>query len=189
MMSRFSEISDEALLAATRSGETDAFAAFFARHSEFVLRFVRRRVGSAELAADLTAEVFAAALLAAHRGRAQSMPDGRVWLRAIARNKIVDSYRRGRAERRALTQLGLERPPLEQVDLEAIDRLGGAGSPVHAALTQLRKEELQAVLERVVLERDYEQLAGGAGISRATARKRVSRGLARLRKEMGFDAK
>ena len=47
--------SDESLLAATRAGDADAFGAFFARHSRTVLRFVRRRVGSAELAADLTA--------------------------------------------------------------------------------------------------------------------------------------
>jgi len=72
--------SDESLLAATRAGDADAFGVFFARHSRTVLRFVRRRVGSAELAADLTAETFAAALIAVHRDHAEQVPDGAAWL-------------------------------------------------------------------------------------------------------------
>jgi len=48
-----------------------------------------RRTGSAELAADLTAEVFAAALLA-WRQRAGPVLDERAWLFGIAQHKLVD---------------------------------------------------------------------------------------------------
>ncbi len=180
-------MSDEELLAATRAGRADAFAVFFARHSEGLVGFVRRRVGSAELAADLTAEVFAAALIATHRGHATEVPDGRAWLRGIARHKVADSYRDGYVDDAARRQLRLQRVPLEEQDTRAIDRLGGAESQIHGALDQLSGEERVAVIERVVLERDYTHIAERAGTSQAVARKRVSRGLARLRKEMGAD--
>lgn len=184
---RLSRMSDEELLAATRAGQADAFAVFFARHGEGLVGFVRRRVGSAELAADLTAEVFAAALIATHRGHASEVPDGRAWLRGIARHKVADSYRDGHASDAALRQLRLQRVPLEGQDVRAIDRLGGVESPIHGALDQLSEQERTAVIERVVLERDYAHISERASTSQAVARKRVSRGLARLRKEMGAD--
>ena len=72
--------SDQRLLAATRAGDAEACGVFFARHGPTVVAFVRRRVGSAELAADLTAETFAAALIAVHRDHAHEVPDGAAWL-------------------------------------------------------------------------------------------------------------
>jgi RNA polymerase sigma factor (sigma-70 family) len=181
--------SDENLLAATRAGDAEAFGVFFARHSRTVLQFVRRRVGSAELAADLTAETFAAALIAVHRDHAREVPDGAAWLCGIARFKIIDSYREARLQDAARRQLRLERIVLEDEDVDAIDRLGGVGAPLHAALDRLSVEEIAAVVERVVLERDYSQIAHDTHNSQAAVRKRVSRGLARLRREMGVQAK
>jgi RNA polymerase sigma factor (sigma-70 family) len=176
---------DESLLAATRAGDAEAFGVFFARHSRAVLRFVRRRVGSAELAADLTAETFAAALIAVHRGHARDVPDGAAWLCGIARFKIIDSYRTARLQDTARQQSGLERIALEDDDVEAIDRLAGVDAPLHAALEQLSEEERAAVIERVVLGRDYAQIACDAHSSPSAIRKRVSRGLSRLREQMG----
>jgi DNA-directed RNA polymerase specialized sigma24 family protein len=53
---------DEQLLAAARAGDGDAFAAFYRRHVGDVTAYLRRRVASPELAFDLTAETFAAAV-------------------------------------------------------------------------------------------------------------------------------
>jgi RNA polymerase sigma-70 factor (ECF subfamily) len=182
---RLLDASDAELLESTRAGDAEAFGAFFRRYDRIVLGFVRRRVGSADLAADLTAETFTAALIATHRGHARNVPDGAAWLRGIARHKIVDSYRAGRLEDSAREQLGLQPITLNNEDLETIDRLGGADSPVHGALEQLTADERAAVLERVVLARGYDEIAARTHTSEAVARKRVSRGLARLRREMG----
>ena len=181
--------SDEKLLAATRAGDAEAFGVLFARHSRTVLRYVRRRVGSAELAADLTAEAFAAALIPVHRGHAREVTDGAAWLCGIARHKIIDSYREARTQDRARQQLRLQRITLRNDDLRAIDRLGGVDAPLHAALDALEPAERAAVLERVVLELDYSQIARDANASEDAVRKRVSRGLARLRKDMGVQTK
>jgi DNA-directed RNA polymerase specialized sigma24 family protein len=58
---------DDALLGRFAAGEAEAFVAFYRRHLASILAFFLRRTGDPELTADLTAEVFAAALLSAHR--------------------------------------------------------------------------------------------------------------------------
>src|SRR3954466_7407537 len=75
--------SDERLLADTRR-DPAAFATFYRRHLYAVVRFHRSRVHEPELAADLAAETFAAALLASRRYRPELAPP-RAWLYAIAR--------------------------------------------------------------------------------------------------------
>ena len=79
-------MNDSELLAASAGGDADAFATFYRRHLGAVVAFCRNATGSADTAADLTAEVFAAALSGAARYRPEQ--DSAVaWLRGIARNK------------------------------------------------------------------------------------------------------
>src|SRR3954469_2972328 len=58
--------SDEELLALAPA-RPEAFAAFYRRHERLLLGFFMRRTGEPELAADLTAETFAAALVSVRR--------------------------------------------------------------------------------------------------------------------------
>ena len=109
--------SDEDLLSA-RDGAT--FELFYRRHAERMLGYFVRRTHDAELAADLTAETFAAALV----GRRRYRPDAghaSAWLFGIACNKLVDAQRRGYAERRAQRRLGMERIELTDDDIERIE--------------------------------------------------------------------
>lgn len=69
----WARLSDEELLDASRR-EPAAFGVFYERHEERMLRYFVSRVGDAEIAADLTAETFAAALAGAHRFRARKGP-------------------------------------------------------------------------------------------------------------------
>jgi RNA polymerase sigma-70 factor (ECF subfamily) len=74
-----------------------------------------RRTGDAEAAADLTAETFAAAIVARRRFRPGVAPAG-AWLFTIAHRKLVDYQRRGFAEERARRRLAMERRPLAEED-------------------------------------------------------------------------
>lgn len=60
---------DARLLEATAAGDRDAYAAFYRRHLPRVVAFTLRATGDPELAADLTGEVFAAALVACRPSR------------------------------------------------------------------------------------------------------------------------
>ena len=69
---------------------------------------------------------------------------------------------------------------LDDADLERIDRLAG-GEWATTLLAELPPEQAQAVRERIVEERSYEQIAATMRCSPSVVRKRVSRGLAAMR--------
>lgn len=93
-MSAGVHIHDRELLRRTREGDPEAFAAFYRARARDVLGFLRVRVPSAELAADLMCETFAKALVAVHDADRELpiVPLG--WLLTIARNELTDSLRR-----------------------------------------------------------------------------------------------
>jgi DNA-directed RNA polymerase specialized sigma24 family protein len=116
------ERSDVELLAATRERDGEAFGAFFRRHRALVLAYLAARTASREVAADLTAETFAAAL-AAVRDESRELPvEPFAWVLTIARNKLIDSLRRGRVEQSARDQLGLSSLVIDDHDLERVGR-------------------------------------------------------------------
>jgi RNA polymerase sigma factor (sigma-70 family) len=172
--------SDDDLLC---SGDPEDFAVFYRRHFQWVLAYLQRRTHDPELAADLCAEVFAAALLARPRFRPR---DGHAnsWLFRIAQNKLTDTQRRGYAEDSARRRLGMERVVPDEHDLERIEALGNEVQVV-AALDMLPPDQRYAVTARILDERDYDEMAVGAGVSEAVMRKRVSRGLAAMRSRIG----
>jgi RNA polymerase sigma factor (sigma-70 family) len=172
--------SDEELLSGARS-DPAAFGAFYRRYEERMLRYFLSRVGDSEVAADLTAETFAAALAGIGRFRAAKGPAA-AWLFGIAHNTLAMSARRGRVEASARRRLGM--PPLELTDalIERIDSLAG---PALELVGDLPPEQEQAVRARVIDERDYADIAKDLRCSEAVVRKRVSRGLAQMREELG----
>jgi RNA polymerase sigma factor (sigma-70 family) len=169
---------DESLLT---SGEPAAFGLFYERRVREVLGFMMRRTGDPETAADLTAETFAAAIVARRRFRSDGAPAG-AWLFAIARRKLVDYQRRGYADERARRRLGIERRPLGEEDGALIRLLGGDATV--RSLAQLPAEQRTAIEARVLDERSYPDIAGELGTSEVAVRMRVSRGLATLRARM-----
>jgi RNA polymerase sigma factor (sigma-70 family) len=168
--------SDDELLTA---GGPDGFAVFYRRHVEAILRYHARWARDAEVAADLTAETFAAALEAKHRFTAGG-PPARAWLFGIAVKKLADYHRRGYAEDRARRRLGMERVEPTDADLRWIESLAG-DVEVAEFVDALPDDQRLAVTARVLDERDYEDIAAELQISTAGVRKRVSRGLAVLR--------
>jgi RNA polymerase sigma factor (sigma-70 family) len=169
---------DDALLAATRH-DPEAFGAFYRRHERAVFAYFRRRVPGSELAADLTAETFAAALLAAGRYRADGRPAAG-WLFGIARNTLGRSLEKRRVEDRARRRLGMPRLELDDEQLEALDRIG-SDARVADLLAVLPPDEATAVRARVIDEDPYSDIAARLRCSEQVVRKRVSRGLERLR--------
>jgi RNA polymerase sigma factor (sigma-70 family) len=181
--------SDEELLTAT-AVNADAFAVFYRRHLRSVLAYVVHRTGRRDLAADLAAETFAAAL--------QSLPtyapelgSARGWLFAIASNKLADSARRGAVVDRSRRELGLPVRELTDPELERAEELIDAermAADLDALLAELPDEQRAALRERIVEERDYRELAAEWDCSEAVVRQRVARGLSALRRRLGVAA-
>ena len=174
---------DEELLRRHNAGDPDAFVAYYRRNLSAILSFFLRRTRDAELTADLTAEVFAAALLAAPRFRPGGAP-ARAWLYGIAAHKLTDSRRRGRVEDQARRRLALEPLIVDDLDLQRVEELAGHDdqtAELESAVAGLPDEQRDAVLARVVEERSYADIAAEMRCSELLVRQRVSRGLKTLR--------
>lgn len=178
------ERDDPGLVAAIARGDERAFGIFYRRHLPLVLRWCLRETGNRELAADLCAEVFAASLTAARRYRPERA-EVLAWLLGIARNKLRESRRRGRVEDGARRRMGVDPTALTDDDMERVLELVSVDAGAVGALVNALPEDLRRpLLDRVVAERPYAEIAAELRCSELVVRQRVSRGLKRLRSEM-----
>ncbi len=170
---------DEALLL---SGDLEDFGRFYDRYVRSLLSFFQRRVRDPELAADLTAETFAAAMVSRRRYEARHSTAA-AWLYTIAQHKLADYRRRGEAEHRMRARLGMEPVPVGAEDAEMIRWLGEEAAA--QIVDGLPADQRDAVRAHVLDDRGYEEIAHSEHLSEATIRKRVSRGLRLLRDRAG----
>lgn len=176
--------SDAELLDGIAARDPRAFSVFYRRHLRRVLGTLVRQTGDPEIAADLTAEVFASVMGSARRYEPRH-DTADAWLRAIARNVLGHSRRHGRADDRARRRIGMKAIEFHDGDLERIDIVLDDGSGVVSGLVrELPALEQSALVARIVDERSYAEIAAEAHCSETVVRKRVSRGLARLRAQM-----
>ncbi len=164
--------------------DPDIFEAFYREHVEGVQRFVVRRVGERGRAADLTAEIFIAAIESADRYR-PSRGTPRAWLYGIARIVVAADVRRRDAERKREERWG--HTLVEADDAARIDaRIEAAARSreLYAAMDRLPEGE-RAVLELVAVdELTVAEAAAAAGVRPATARVRLFRARHKLRAEL-----
>jgi len=176
-------LDDRALLRASRDG-AGGFDVFYRRHRDAILAFHAHRVREPELAADVTAETFAAALLAVHDG-SRELPDVPVeWLFTIARHKLIDSYRRGRVEDAARRRLALEPLVLDDQDIERIEATARTTNVASELARRLPSDQYEALRARILDEREYADIARDLRCSQSVVRMRVSRALKTLRTAM-----
>jgi RNA polymerase sigma-70 factor, ECF subfamily len=165
--------------------DPEIFEAFYREHVEAIQGFVARRVGDRDHAADLTAEIFLAAIGAAHRYRSgRGTP--KAWLYGIARAVVATDWRRvgreqAREERLRASAL-LDEDDAAQIEarIEAATKL----RHLYAAMDRLSEAE-RAVLELVALdELSLTEAAAAAGVRPVTARVRLHRARRKLRAEL-----
>jgi RNA polymerase sigma-70 factor, ECF subfamily len=163
--------------------DDERFSALYRATAQDLVVFFARRTYDAEAAADLMAETFARAYLGRRRFRGSTEEAARAWLFGIARRRFAMYVRRGKAERRALRRLGLERPQLVELDYARIEELAGLDAmreTLAEHVSRLAPAQRSALELRVVRELPYPDVADRLGISEQAARARVSRALRAL---------
>ena len=166
-----------------------ALERFYRAHVELVERFIARRVADPHLAADLTADVFLAAIDAApsydsRRGKPSA------WLVGIARNVVSSEFRRAARERRAHGRIDA-RDLLEADDVarlqERIDAEARARELLDA-LAGLPAGEREVFELVAVDDLSPREAASVLGISAVAARVRLHRARAAMHEALEPDA-
>ncbi len=185
MLDSPSQPSDDDLLRRTLSGDEGAFLEFYRRHQGAVFRFALQMSGKAEMAEEITQDVFLTVMSAPRQFDPKRGSAG-AYLYGIARNLVLRSLDR-------------EKPYLTVLDdpgQEYASRLAGPQDVAGELVQNERVEALRrAVLalppayrEVVVLcdlhELDYAEVAGVLGCAIGTIRSRLHRARALLMEKM-----
>jgi len=165
--------------------DPDAFEVFYREHLETVQRFVARRVADPYLAADLTAEVFLAAMDSAPSYRPErGVPAA--WLIGVARHVLAGEFRRQSRERATLRRICgrrlLDADSLARIE-ERIDAEREARD-LYAALASLPARD-RALMELVAVDGlSVTEAAGVLGVKPGTARVRLHRSRVRVQSQL-----
>ena len=165
--------------------DPELFEVFYREHVEGLQRFVARRVGDRERAADLTAEIFLAAIDSADRYRPRRGTP-KAWLYGIAR-ALVANDRRRRGRERVREERFRGSALLDEEDAARMDaRIDAAAQSrrLYLAMDRLSEDE-RAVMELVAIdELTVAEAATAAGVRPVTARVRLHRARRKLRAEL-----
>ena len=168
--------------------DADDISRLYHAHARSLVAYFARRTFDAEVAVELVAETFAAAVTDRAGFRGEGEDSAVAWLYAIARHQLSGWYRRARVERAALDRLGLDAPAMTDVEYERIEELAGLAqlrADVATSLEELAPQQRRMLQLRIVEERPYPEVAAALGISEQTARARLSRALRALGQQLG----
>ncbi len=193
------------LLHAARDGDSAAVSELLERHRDSLRRMVQARLDRAVARRVDASDVVQDVLLEAHGRlteylRSGSMPF-HLWLRHLAKDRMIDVHRRHRAQRRSVTR---EQTAQQSADVSSAfdlfaqisDReLTPAAASIRKEIEQRFLEALQQLDEtdrEILLMRHCEQLGNSEvaellGLSQPAAGMRYLRALRRLRTVLGIE--
>lgn len=171
---------DEALAAAARAGDREAFTLLVARYREVAVAYAYACLRNREEAEDAAQEAFVRAFLALERFRITECWGA--WLMRILRNHCTDILRRRRNRATGWNDL---------------DRAEGDPTPEMMAISQERRRELHAaiaalpekfrvpILMHYVSRRTYREIALALDLPESTVIGRMAGGMRQLRRRLG----
>ena len=170
-----------ALLALAQQGDGEAFGQIYDHHVGQVYRYLYYRVGSQQLAEDLTSETFLRALRRIDSFTWQGR-DICAWFITIARNLVIDHYKssRFRLEVSTADMLDADRAD-EGIEQEVLDNLDNAA--LLDAVRQLKSEQQECVTLRFLQGLSVAETAAVMGRSEGAVKQlqlRAVRALATL---------
>ena len=162
--------------------DADAFESFYREHVDAVLRYATRRTRDPHAAADLTADIFMAAINAAD-GYRKELGSPVAWLYGIARNVVAAERRRAARAWAAENRIAARRL-LDEDDIARLEERIDAERDCRALLDRIAKLPAgqQAVLELIAVDGlTLPEAAAALDISTVTARVRLHRARRALR--------
>lgn len=152
---------ERALVEHAQGGDHDAFAALYKLHADSVHAFIRLRVGDADLAQEITQDVFVAAYRAL--GRFEWQGSMAPWLMRIARNQMANHWRKVKRRPQSVRLPGEDDPEETMPEITAED------ASLHAPdeyVLDLTGQQIQRAMRHLTeLQQQVVALRFGAGMS------------------------
>jgi RNA polymerase sigma-70 factor (ECF subfamily) len=170
---------DSELVRRAKSGDEAAISQIYERYAPAIYRYIYFRVGEAELAEDLQAEVFLRMLEGIHRYEDRGWPIS-AWLYRIAHDRTVDTMRRRRTRQHVPLEAwggaceGPENEVDTQLDYEELNRM----------LLDLTDEQRQVIHLRFMADMSIQEVATKLGRTEGSVKALQHRGLQSLARRM-----
>ena len=178
--SKAAEADDVDLVRLAGAGDRSAFGVIFERYQHVVYRFARAMTGSADIAEDVTQQVFVILIQELQRYDAERATLS-TYLYGVVRNICRDRLRR---ERRFQLIRSLDpRSPGDTVRADPFQRMAAeeAGVEIRSALARLPLKYREVVILCDMHDRSYADVGTILGISTNAVRSRLHRGRQLLR--------
>jgi RNA polymerase sigma-70 factor (ECF subfamily) len=173
------------LLNRAKAFDTVALSAIYDRYEGRIYSYIYHRVGDAQMAEDLTAQVFLRMLEAIQNENAwRSSFSG--WLYRIAHNLVIDHYRR----RARLTHVSLDDAPTilaENADPQQTAERQLQGERVRRAINRLTEEQAQIVSLRFLEGLSIAEVADMTGKTEGAVKALQYRALMSLRRLLDYE--
>ncbi len=181
---------DQEILDRCLTGEDSAWEALLRSYTRKIYNLCYRFTGRVEEAEDLTQEVFIK-VFQTLKSYDAAQGSFSTWLHRVARNHLVDHYRRTRKDR-VTSSLEDELPAAEEKLSPHIEPTGQVESrerreSLQLALDKLSPDLREAVVLRDLHDLDYEEIALVLKVPQGTVKSRINRGrleLGRVLKRM-----
>lgn len=178
---------EESIVRRAQAGDRDAFRVLFERYRDPLYGYVRRMVGSDDLAADLTQDAFLRAYQSL--SRLKSAGAFHTWLYQIATNRVRDHWKSPRREALSLEaaaeggEQGIQ-PADPSPGPERVAVREGLRVAVASAVERLSPEHREVVLLHHIGGMDVRAIAGALGVAEGTVKSRLGRARADLRRRL-----
>ena len=181
---------DQELVKRCLAGENSAWEALLKAYTRRIYNLCYRFTGRPAEAEDLTQEIFIK-IFQTLRSYDAAQGTFSTWLNRVARNHLVDHYRRTKKDR-ATSSLEDELGTIEDKPSRGVEPVAQVESRerkelLQKALNRLSPDMREAVILRDLLDLDYDEIGQVLGIPEGTVKSRINRGrleLARVLKRM-----
>lgn len=177
------KIQDKVLVTQSKAGKGLSYAKIFDKYYDDIYRFISFKISPPETAEDLAAEVFTRVWKYIHE-RQQTVDNCRALLYRVARNMIIDYYRKAPVkplDDKVVDQLADKSPGIEEQTERKLQL-----ELVQQALTHLPPEQQQLIVLRYMQELSFQEIAKITGIRKGTLRVVTHRALCKLRQHVTF---
>lgn len=174
-----------ALVDLAKGGDAEAYGQLYDNYVSGVFRFIYYRVGSQQLAEDLTSETFVRGLRAIQRFNWQGKDFG-AWLTTIARNLVADHFKSSRARLEIVTETIPEgRTSVASPEQEVLSLI--SNEMLFDAVNALPNEQRDCVLMRFIQGLSIAQTAAALGRSEGAIKQLQLRAVRSLAKTVPGD--